>query len=64
MSARIFSKHRFVKVIRTDQHGLPTEEIVRLPRYRFRSLLLKVLPLQFIRLLGLTRPNAQRIINM
>jgi hypothetical protein len=63
MSASGFGERRFVKIVGTDQHGLPTEQILRLPRYRFRSLLLRVLPLQLARLLGLTRlerkPNYQ-----
>jgi hypothetical protein len=51
-------ERRFLKIVRTDQHGLPTEEIVRLPRNRFRSFLLRVLPPQLARLLGLTRLRA------
>jgi hypothetical protein len=50
------SERRFVKVIGTDPHGLPTEEIFRTPRlHRLRMLLLRLLPLPLSRVLGLTR---------
>jgi hypothetical protein len=49
-------ERRLVKIIGTDQHGLPTEEILRAPRlHRFRIFLLKLLPLPLARMLGLTR---------
>lgn len=65
MSASGFSERRFVKVVKLDEHGLPTEEIVRLPRNRFRSLLSRALPLRLARLLGLSRLRAaDQIIKM
>ena len=51
-----YGKRRFVMVIGTDQHGLPTEEIFRTPRlHRLRMFLLRLLPLLLSRVLGLTR---------
>jgi hypothetical protein len=58
MSASTFGERRYLKIVKTDQHGLPAEEIVRLPRNRFRSFLLRVLPLRLARVLGLTRLRA------
>ena len=49
-------ERRFVMVIGTDQHGLPTEEIFRTPRlHRLRMFLLRLLPLPLSQVLGLTR---------
>jgi hypothetical protein len=56
-----YGERRLVKVIGTDQHGLPTEEIFRAPRlHRFRILLLKLMPLPLARMLGLTRLRTLR----
>jgi len=49
-------ERRFVKIVGTDPHGLPTEEIFRAPRlHRLRMYLLRLLPLPLSRVFGLTR---------
>ena len=51
-----YGERRLVKVIGTDQHGLPTEEIFRAPRLQpVQIFLLRWLPVQLSRMLGLTR---------
>lgn len=51
----IFSERRLVKVVGTDQNGLPTEEIVRESlRRRFRALAVALVSHWMSRLSGLT----------